>query len=72
MSNCQTCSPRLKSVQDSQRIVAIVDKRAPLPAMLIVLARSGDLAEETIFLIVDPGGEEEFVSLACCGTIPKD
>ncbi len=39
---------------------------------LIVLARRRDLAEETIFLIVDPGGEEEFVSLACRDTIPKD
>jgi hypothetical protein len=29
--------------------------------MLIVLARRRDLAEETICLIVDPGGEEEFL-----------
>lgn len=46
------------SEQDSQRIIASVDKRARLPARLIVLARSRDLAEETIHLIVDPGGKE--------------
>jgi hypothetical protein len=57
-------SNRTSQCRIFQRIVAIVDKRARLPAMWIVLALSrSDLAEETICLVVDPGGEEEFVNL---------
>src|SRR5207253_7112811 len=54
-------SNRTLKSQNPQRLLAILDKRARLPTMLIILARRRDLAEETICLIVDPGGEEEFV-----------
>ena len=54
-------SNRTLKSQNPQCLLAILDKRARLPTMLIILARRRDLAEETICLIVDPGGEEEFV-----------